>query len=425
VLLVLVLLATGCTSSTTDGTGTNAPPPGGYEIRMPAHWNGTLLVFSHGYRVVGSAAANVPAAALSDPDGRADSRQAQLLLAKGYALAGYATPGWDVAGSLRAAEGAYRQFVQLHGEPKRTYAWGASFGGLITELLAERASWVDGAAAFCGVVAGPTLNFDNLQLAMHAIKVLLDPTLQVSGFTSSSASVQAAQNAARLVSAAIADPRSAAAAKVVYIAALLGLPTKSLTFPNGNLSQQATSTVSALQAYLQLVLQIRYDVQNRFGGNPARTSADIQTPEGPLITALGAQAASFTAALRAASPVAADATARAAVAAQDPTGDLRVPLITVHDAYDPIALAQNETVLKERVAHAGHSDRLAQFYVAQPGTTIGYEHCAFTDAQVVATIGALDSWSRSGVRPSTAGFAQEAGGVDTSFTPEPWPAASR
>ena len=46
-------------------------------------------------------------------------------------------------------------------KPARAYVWGSSLGGLVTEQLAERASWVDGAAPMCGVVGGSLVNFDN------------------------------------------------------------------------------------------------------------------------------------------------------------------------------------------------------------------------------------------------------------------------
>jgi len=69
-----------------------------YRIRVPAVWNGTLLVFAHGYRDK------------ADHPGEVDNRNADVapsaalepaLLAQGYALAGsaYRDNGWEVEGS--------------------------------------------------------------------------------------------------------------------------------------------------------------------------------------------------------------------------------------------------------------------------------------------------------------------------------------
>ena len=77
-----------CRSAPCQGELGGAP----YEIALPTRWNGSLLLFSHGYR---------------DPRPRQGSRAPQLapssevrdrLLAEGYALAGsaYATDGWAV-----------------------------------------------------------------------------------------------------------------------------------------------------------------------------------------------------------------------------------------------------------------------------------------------------------------------------------------
>ena len=46
--------------------------------------------------------------------------------------------GWAVADGVTAGEALHNKFVELVGKPKRTYVWGDSLGGLITEILAER-----------------------------------------------------------------------------------------------------------------------------------------------------------------------------------------------------------------------------------------------------------------------------------------------
>ncbi|HYZ01113.1 MAG TPA: hypothetical protein VFA92_06425, partial [Candidatus Binatia bacterium] len=94
-LALLLLLVAGC-GTTAAATGPGAASEHGgytggapYRIEVPAHWNGTLLLYSHGYAS--------PQSRMPGTD--APSRQvATSLLAAGYALAGsaYSQQGWSV-----------------------------------------------------------------------------------------------------------------------------------------------------------------------------------------------------------------------------------------------------------------------------------------------------------------------------------------
>src|SRR4051794_34689675 len=147
-----------CTG-TTDGAA--------YEIKLPSKWNGTLLLYSHGYRFAQPGPPSFDPvstlAQVSSRDDKGDGSDAlsQQLLSAGYALAGssYKSNGWAVADGVKADEDLHAKFAALVAKPKRTYVWGDSLGGLVTELVAEKhPDWVDGAAPMCGAVAGPDFN---------------------------------------------------------------------------------------------------------------------------------------------------------------------------------------------------------------------------------------------------------------------------
>src|SRR6202790_273814 len=99
-----------------------------YLIEVPANWNGTLFLYSHGYVVPGSFN---PAQDVGDPFTRF------FMLSSGYALAGssYATTGGAIHEALRDQIDVLEKFERVFGPPKRTIAWGHSLGGIITAGL--------------------------------------------------------------------------------------------------------------------------------------------------------------------------------------------------------------------------------------------------------------------------------------------------
>ena len=101
-----------------------------YTIEMPADWNGTLLLYSHGYVTPGEPN---PAADASDP------RTAAYLLAHRFALAGssYASTGYAVEEGLHDQIDVLDTFAKRVGKPKHTIAWGHSMGGIITAGLVQ------------------------------------------------------------------------------------------------------------------------------------------------------------------------------------------------------------------------------------------------------------------------------------------------
>jgi Prolyl oligopeptidase family len=102
-----------------------------YLIEVPANWNGTLFLYSHGYVVPGS---SNPAQDIGDPVTRF------FMLSNGYALAGssYATTGWAIHEALPDQIDVLEKFERVFGHPKRTIAWGHSLGGIITAGLIQR-----------------------------------------------------------------------------------------------------------------------------------------------------------------------------------------------------------------------------------------------------------------------------------------------
>src|SRR5260370_17618623 len=94
--LTVILVGVFCGSAAAQQHITGSLPDGAtYLIQVPANWNGTLLLYSHGYVVPGTPN---PAHNVGDPFTGA------ALLGEGFALAGssYATTGWAIHEALPA-----------------------------------------------------------------------------------------------------------------------------------------------------------------------------------------------------------------------------------------------------------------------------------------------------------------------------------
>jgi hypothetical protein len=136
---------------------------------VPSPWNGTVLLYSHGFGPL--VAADAP-----------DPTTQQYLLGEGYALVG---SSYDPNGSWWALDTAVGdQFAalsaletQLPAAPRHVIAFGTSMGGLISALEAEQPRTpINGSLTTCGIVAGG-VQLNNYQLdGEYAMTQLLPNT---------------------------------------------------------------------------------------------------------------------------------------------------------------------------------------------------------------------------------------------------------
>lgn len=186
-----------------------------YKIVMPAKFNGTVLLYSHGYRIATPVPAalaqplgltSAPYVKISQPafatafgsdvayigGGSADvapsDAVAQNLLAQGYALAGagYAKQGWATAEGVEAGT-LLLNHVRGGGVAgvKKVLAWGTSLGGLIAQVLAEKnPGKIAGSLPTCAPLAGPEQAFSSAMTVLYTWKQLIAPTLRVANYQS-------------------------------------------------------------------------------------------------------------------------------------------------------------------------------------------------------------------------------------------------
>jgi pimeloyl-ACP methyl ester carboxylesterase len=206
-----------CPASTTcEGALTGSLGSTSFSIQMPQKFNGTVLMFSHGYRISTPipAALAVPLGLAASPSyqkisfsafapvfgtdvayigsGKADvapsAGVAQTLLGQGYALAGvgYARQGWAISEAVQANELLLKhvQAGAIKGV-KKVMAWGESFGGFTAATFAEKnAGKVNGVLPACAVLAGPEQAMQSAMTVMYSWKTLVAPSLRVANYTS-------------------------------------------------------------------------------------------------------------------------------------------------------------------------------------------------------------------------------------------------
>jgi pimeloyl-ACP methyl ester carboxylesterase len=122
-----------------------------YRICMPESWNGSLVLWAHGYVAYNEPVA-IPEDQLVLPDG---TSVPGLVNALGFAFAttSYAANGLVVVQGQEDLLDLVGLFTRTHGMPRRVYLVGASEGGLITALSVEKHPEVyDGGLAACGPI---------------------------------------------------------------------------------------------------------------------------------------------------------------------------------------------------------------------------------------------------------------------------------
>lgn len=435
-LIICAAMVAGC-GSLTGGPGRGGQDIVGvdhralYRIEVPARWNGTLLVYAHGYIAAASPGleAKFKKAGLGpDPDSVA------WLLDHGYALAAslYSRQGWAVQAAVTNQVALVALFTRRIGPPRRVIAWGSSLGGLISVGLAEQYPHrFSGALPMCGVIAGSIATFDTGLDAGYVIKTMLAPSsaLQLTG------SGDPARDQAILSHViGLAQATAAGRARLALAAAMINLPPD----PAGETQQQRWITAYWVP---QLTLGAAQAAQLG-GGNPtsnvgvtyaALLQRSVDRSEVAILyRKAGISLTADLAALERAARVAADPAAAAYYARYyTPTGHLTVPVLTLHDTGDPRAVVAQERVYADRVRTIGAGALLRQLFVRRS------EHCDFTAAERITALTALLSrldtgrWSNLGVtaldhaaQSLGARLNQDAGAVAPAyiaFTPAPLP----
>jgi pimeloyl-ACP methyl ester carboxylesterase len=386
--LLLVLGVVSPASAAEDVVLDGQLGPGAlYRLVRPANWNGTLLLYSHGYNP----------GPVNPPVNSPDPATAEALLARGYALAGssYSRPGWVADTAAQDGLDTLQAVTGIIGRPRRAIALGSSFGGMVTGQLAERGGRVlDGAVATCGLMGGG-IDLHNYQLdGSHAIAQLLLAGEQVKlvRFTGPE---EAAATSNRMITAVDqARTSPAGRARLALITALYQEPSWVAGQPKpapGDIDAQAAGQYQNLRAILPFIVLGRADVERNAGGNPSWNKGVNywrQLAESGRLAQVAQLYGQAGVDLRADL----DLLTRTANVTADPaaygwmrrtstlTGRPAVPVLTLHTTDDGLVPVQHQEEYAEDVRHSGSAGLHRQAYTDRAG------HCAFTPAELVAAV---------------------------------------
>lgn len=381
VALLLVFLAGACGDDSNGGPVEPPPPPpvdegaapvagctdgslpsgSLYRFCFPETWNGELVVYAHGY-------VQFPLPLAIQDNVIGGVRVSTLVTSLGYAFAttSYRANGLvaDVAvDDLAELDDQFRRSYRP--DPSATYLVGLSEGGLVAALAAERdPERYSGVLAACGPIGDFATQIDYY----GDFRVVFDyffPDLIPGSVVDVPAFIRGIawdQIYVPLILQALAEnPEKTAQLLLVTDA------------PVGDGITTVGETVTGILWYSVFATE---DAQERLGGQPYDNTTRVY--QGSLDdAALNAGVERF----------AADPGARAAIGRFDTSGDLTIPMVTLHTTGDPIVPFVHESLYGAKVSAAGAASMLA------PQTVTRYGHCSFQLSELQSAFGLLVQWA--------------------------------
>lgn len=427
------------TPSTTDNVGgidttgeINGAP---YRIVVPATWNGTLLIYGHGYR---DKADHPGETDNRTPDVAPNSALIPFLTGQGYALAGsaYQDNGWAVEEGYQDSINLVEFFKANVGTPNRTLFWGFSMGSFIGFKSAEQASKVyDGVMCGCAGGAGASSSWDSSGDLMLGYDVVFGMPAAWGTPGDVNDTIDFDTTVLAKLGGELQNPFNFPAFE--FLRLVVGTPGRGINPPappDFYPGWAVTDMFFATEARAELERRVGSGVVQNLDRN-----YNVSAAERTYLNGLGVsstQIDSWLSAMNARRNISAPQAARDYLKANaDYKGQIQMPVLTMHTIIDPLVTVTQEWKYRQTVGNAGkpnplnrvrnapggganpreflsYSDLLYQTYTDANG------HCNFTGEQLITAITTLDAWVTTRTRPTSANFPAVLG-FDNNFTPPP------
>jgi hypothetical protein len=366
-----------------------------YLIAMPAQWNGTLVMHSHGGPALGA-----PKLERSIED----LERWAITVKAGYAWAGstFRQGGVAVHAAAEDTERLRRIFVQHVARPQLTLlhgqSWGASVAAVGASMFTDDGTGkrpYDGVLLSSGVLAGGSTAYD-FRMDLRVIYQSLcnnhprpdEPQYPLAiglpaGAKLTTNELRDRVNACLGLDKPAAQRTPEQQRKVNTIVDVVKIPASSIA---GHL---AWGTF-----HFQDVVQMRTGGRSPFG------NAGVKYTGSPDDAALNASVARYAADRQAVAKLAADT---------DPDGRIPVPVLTVHGIDDPTAFVEMDDSFRRTMEKAGTAGHLVQTFTADN------QHSYLSDAAYPTLFAALTDWVRGGAKPTPAQIAERCKQFEPTF----------
>ena len=369
-----------------------------YKIRVPEKWNGTLVLFCHGYRGWALSKdqregqlAQRTKQDFGEQTDESDDAHEDALIEAGYALAGsaYRSNGFSVKEGIEDTVALTRHFIEKVGQPERILVHGLSMGSVITtKLIEEYPDIYDGGMAYSSYHASKLI--DALLAFRLAYDVLFN---EEGGFLPEWGTVGDLKD------------------DIVFTEEVMSIFMTQFT-NESNFGKfeflRLTYDAEPEDYYAGVAAFIMYyategcaEIEARIGGPAGQNVGHVYTlyddpdivDEIAYLSDLGINAVEILKTMNGRTNIAIDDAAREFYNHVNYDGNLGKPLLVVHTVIDSITPVSQQSAYRHAVERAGKEDNLLQIFVDVVG------HINLNPQQVVMAIDALDNWVKTGIRP--------------------------
>ncbi|HXV72307.1 MAG TPA: hypothetical protein VEB69_13030 [Acidimicrobiia bacterium] len=354
----------------------------GYRIEVPDDWNGSLVMWAHGFRGTGLELTvdNHPLRSFLIPSGYA------------WASSSYTRNDYDITVGVQDTHALATRFNGIVGTPDRIYMTGASMGGHITAVSIEQyPSFYDGAMPICGVLGDYELFDYFLDFNVAAQQLGVGDSMFPVGSDYLTTTVPAIKAGLEAVPGGWPNALNANGANLKDLTELRSGGDRPNfdqawffwnTFPSfqsgaGNFlfdlgAQDGTLARSPGVAVENSDVVYQFDTdgtlspeEQSFNDEVARVEADPQARAGNGLAQVPKVA-----------------------------GDPGVPVLSLHNLGDLFVPFHNEVIYGQEAAANGKSDLVVQRAIR------GVGHCDFTASELVTAFVDLVAWVEAGVKPA-------------------------
>ncbi|MBQ1092790.1 hypothetical protein [Streptomyces sp. B93] len=359
-----------------------------YTMAVPRRWNGSLVVHAHGG----------PDFSYDASTPTEDLERWAVMVDEGYAWAAssYRRGGYGVRMAAADTENVRRLFADRFGRPERTYLHGQSWGGnvaaKVTETHGRKRGAYDGVLLTNGFLAGGSRGYDTrvdlrmvYQFYCRNLPRPTEPQYPLWQGLPADSRMMPGEVHARLqectgIDSEPAERTSLQQRNLDDIVAVTRIP------------ERALATNMQYAAFL-----VRDIVSHRLGGRHPFGNRGVRYDGSHDDKALNAGVARFSA----------DPTARRDLSYDsDLTGRISLPVLTLHAIGDPQVFVEHEAAYRASVRGAGRSENLVQTFTRES------EHSTLSDAEYANSLAALDTWARTGRKPTPQSIARTCGAFD-------------